>query len=86
MEAKVHYDISMTHKNPAQPSWLRRLAFLGAVSALLVYIYAQRKPTDFAAKSVLVSGWLSSWGSAIAAFFLGGANFRGHGGVVRVSD
>jgi hypothetical protein len=42
MEAKVHYDIATTQKNPSSPSWFRRIAFLGAVAGAIVYAYAIR--------------------------------------------
>lgn len=87
MEAKVHYDIALTHKNPEQPSWLRRAVFLAAISVGAVYVYSVKNPDDFGRKSGSTVAWLSSLGAFLLSPLVSPKNeVSSRGVVVTVSD
>ena len=60
MEAKVHYDLKVTEKNPKSPSWTCRILFLAGVSAASAYAYYSLFPDDFVTRSTAASAFFSA--------------------------
>jgi len=76
LEAKVHYDMSVTHKNPQSPPWYRRLLFLGGILGTGAWIWSRQDPSGFE-KSVekMSQQSLIMWGSCVDFFTnKGGSN------------
>jgi len=76
LEAKVHYDMSVTHKNPQSPPWYRRLLFVGGILGTGAWIWSRQDPAGFERNVEKLSQQsLIMWGT-ILDFFTnkGGSN------------
>merc|ERR1712130_1041156 len=66
LEAKVHYDVSVTHKNPQSPPWYRRLLFLGGILGTGAWIWSRQDPSGFERSVEKMSQQsLIMWGSCV---------------------
>jgi len=66
LEAKVHYDMSVTHKNPQSPPWYRRLLFLGGILGTGAWIWSRQDPSGFERSVEKMSQQsLIMWGSCV---------------------
>ena len=55
LEAKVHYDMSVTHRNPYRPPWYRRLLFVGGLVGAAAWFWRRSDQDGFDRSLVKVS-------------------------------
>lgn len=69
LEAKVHYDMVVTHKNPKSPPWYRRLLFLGGIVGAVAWIWRRTDQASFDRSLVKLSETaVIAYGNAVEFF------------------